>query len=274
VSGTAVLGGLEHLPAVSLTDLNSAAALQMRVDRKYVLTVSAAEALLDRLDPDVRVLEIDGLRRLKYESIYFDTPSLAAYHLSAHRRPRRFKVRTRTYVDTQQCMFEVKLRNARGNTEKHRIDHEIMSCSQLTDEATRFLEGFETLGSLRDDLRPTLTTSYERTTLLWAGCRTTLDVDVVCTAAPGVGATCEKPARATLRDRVILETKSPGGAGNIDRMLWSAGVRPVAVSKYATGMAAILPELPSNKWHRTLARHVTLETGCPTRRCGDPQPTN
>lgn len=257
MSDTDVLTGVDRFRTVSLAALDDAAALQTRVDRKYVLTVDAVDELLGRFGSDVRVLEIEGLRRLRYESIYFDTPDLAAYRLAAHRRPRRFKVRTRTYVDTQQCVFEVKLRSGRGDTVKHRIDHEISRFDQLTDDATHFLGGFQTLSSVRE-LRPTLTTSYQRTTLLHDGCRTTLDVDVTCAATSDVAA-AGRGLRAAFRDRVIVETKCPGGPGNVDRLLWSAGARPVAVSKYATGMAAIYPDLPSNKWHRTLARHVALE---------------
>jgi hypothetical protein len=41
----------------------------------------------------------------------------------------------------------------------------------------------------------------------------------------------------------------------LDRWLWQSGVRPVRISKYCTALAAMRPELPANKWHRTLARH-------------------
>lgn len=256
-----MLSGFDRLNPVSLEELNRAAALQTRVDRKYVLPVAAIESLIDRLDPDVRVLDIDGRRHHRYESIYFDTPDLAAYHLSAWRRAQRFKVRTRTYGDTDECMFEVKLRNAQGNTVKHRFHYDIGTGHRLTDDALSFLSGFETLAPLRCQLRPTLITRYQRTTLLLGASRTTLDVDVTCEVTCDGGQVDHRavPLRATFRDRVIVETKSPGGVGHIDRLLWSVGVRPLAVSKYATGLAAIRPELPHNKWHRTMARHVTLE---------------
>ncbi len=266
MSGIDVLARFDHLSPVSIEELNVAAALWTRVDRKYVLTVAAVDALIDRLDPDIRVLDLDGRRHHRYESIYFDTPDLAAYHLSAWRRAHRFKVRTRTYVDTGECMFEVKLRNAHGNTVKHRFDYDIGKGGRLTDDALTFLSGFETLAPLRRQLHPTLITHYQRTTLLSGASRTTLDMDVTCdlTSDATCDVTCEgddqavRP-RATFRDRVIVETKNHGGVGHIDRLLWSIGARPIAVSKYATGMAAIRPELPRNKWHRTLARHVTVE---------------
>ena len=38
-------------------------------------------------------------------------------------------------------------------------------------------------------------------------------------------------------------------------MLRDLGVRPSSVSKYAVGVAALHPELPSNLWHQTLRRY-------------------
>ena len=71
----AISAGLRHLPAVGLEELNTAAALQTRVDRKYVIPVLQARQLLlaASLDAGVRVLEMDGLRTFDYDSVYFDT---------------------------------------------------------------------------------------------------------------------------------------------------------------------------------------------------------
>ena len=57
---------------------------------------------------------------------------------------------------------------------------------------------------------------------------------------------------------MILETKCPRGPGELDLLLWELHLRPVTVSKYGTGLAALCPALPHNKWHRTIARHVEL----------------
>ena len=44
-----------------------------------------------------------------------------------------------------------------------------------------------------------------------------------------------------------------------NRLLWSAGHRPSSISKYATGMAALRPDLPSNKWAPILRHHFLAE---------------
>ena len=53
-------------------------------------------------------------------------------------------------------------------------------------------------------------------------------------------------------DLVIVETKSLSAASATDRLLWRAGHRPVPVSKFATGLAALNPDLPRNRWARIL----------------------
>ena len=59
---------------------------------------------------------------------------------------------------------------------------------------------------------------------------------------------------------VIVETKSRSAATDVDRLLWRARCRPQPVSKFATGLAALRPELPHNRWARLLRGPFTPET--------------
>lgn len=95
-------------------------------------------------------------------------------------------------------------------------------------------------------LEPAVTTRYTRATLLLgtAGARATIDTDVTAIAPDG--------RTARLTGMVIVESKSSGPPSPVDRLLWSLGHRPIRVSKFGTGLAALFPELPANKWHRAL----------------------
>ena len=96
---------LDRLPPVRLDELDKVAALLTRRDRKYILPIPAAERLVDALEGRCRVLEIDGRRHFRYESVYFDTADHISYLGAARRRTRRFKVRTRSYLDTGRCSW-------------------------------------------------------------------------------------------------------------------------------------------------------------------------
>nr|WP_311380158.1 carbohydrate-binding domain-containing protein [Arthrobacter sp. ISL-72] len=129
-----VLGAVRLLPPVGLEELNAEAALQTRVDRKYVVPETLAQELLAAFDAEVRVLEMDGSRCFAYDSVYFDTAQLDSYLLAALGRRRRYKVRTRTYVDSAISFLEVKTEGAREATVKERIPYEPTNRDRLTPE--------------------------------------------------------------------------------------------------------------------------------------------
>lgn len=246
-----------HLAAISLADLIAAADLQTRVDRKYVLSRPDAEAVLAELPAlatPPRVLEIDGALSSEYESVYFDTPQLLSYRMAATSRRRRFKVRTRSYLDVGEAYLEVKTRGARSTTVKDRLRYDLDDRAELTAPGRRYAdEALIALGlpAERLHLTPTLVTSYRRSTLHLpdSDSRATVDTDLAWEGDDG--------RTLHLPDTVIVETKSSARASTLDRLLWRAGHRPATVSKYGTGMAALHPELPANKWARVLRRHFS-----------------
>lgn len=86
------------LATIGLDELIGLGSLQTRVDRKYALTSADAAMAMALVDPaTTRVLEIDGVTKLGYTSVYLDTDGLDTYLLAARDRRRRFKVRSRTY---------------------------------------------------------------------------------------------------------------------------------------------------------------------------------
>ena len=249
----ATVPGLYALPRIGLAELEERAALQSRVDRKYVMPAAEVDWLLDTLGPTASVLEISGVRQFAYESLYFDTPDLASYRLTAHRHRRRFKVRTRTYVDSGTCWLEVKVPGPRGSTIKYRAPHppehghtvgsgdgfvaEIFARHDLTARI-----GVEFAGTLR--------TRYLRFTLLLPDSDSRVTVDTRLRWSAG-------DRELELPQIAIVETKTGSAASSADRRLWQRGHRPVAISKYATGLAAIRADLPAAPWRRVLRRHFT-----------------
>ena len=98
-------------------------------------------------------------------------------------------------------------------------------------------------------LHPVLTTLYERTTLFLpgVGSRVTVDAGLTWVLLDGTA--------RTVPGRVVVETKAARAAAcEVDRLLWSLGHRPRPMSKYGTGLAALRPDLPANRWQPTLRR--------------------
>ena len=251
--GTALMAGpVARLVAIGLDELVERAELLTRVDRKYVVPLEDVATLVRMLPPGAQVLEMGTRRLFEYESVYFDTSDLLAYHLAARRRRRRFKVRTRTYVDSALCWVEVKTRGPRGTTVKERVPHRLDERASLDGAlpfvtgtlATRGITGAESL-----ELDPVLVTRYHRATILLPDSDSRLTIDVDLTWHDG-----RRPLE--MRGLAVVETKTGSTASAADRLLWSAGHRPLRISKYATGLAALQPELPASRWRRTLRRHL------------------
>lgn len=243
---------LGRLTGVGLAELNAQAARLTRVDRKYLLRHTDATAVVADLPAEVSALEIDGRRCFGYESVYFDTPVLDSFALTAHRRRRRFKIRTRTYLDTGECWLEVKTRGPRGTSVKVRRPRETDAPSAITTEEQHFLTTTLQLAGIDPapvaTLHPVLATRYRRSTLYLPaeGARATMDTDLEWTDAAG--------HRRRVPDLAVVETKTAATPSTVDRLLWARGHRPAPVSKFATGLALLHPDLPANRWHRTLRR--------------------
>ena len=229
---------LSDLAPVYLDELNATAELMSRVDRKYPLHERTAEAILDSLPTGTRVLDIEGRTEFSYTSIYFDTTARDSYLMAARGRPHRFKVRVKT--------------RRGGNTIKERIPHDPSALFEIAPEQYSFVNDRLAAGGIRgiqpQQLRPSLETSYLRATLLTADgrARLTLDRELVWT---------ENGRSLRIPRLAIIETKSGSAPSSADRTLWRCGYRPQRISKYATGLAALHPELPANRWRRVLNRH-------------------
>ncbi|GIJ28561.1 VTC domain-containing protein [Micromonospora qiuiae] len=246
-----IAASLAKMAPVGLAELIDRAALQTRVDRKYVVPLDQLPDLLHQLVPSALVLEIDDERVFRYESVYFDTPHLVSYHCAAYRRRRRFKIRTRSYLDSAQCWLEVKINGARDSITKHRLPYHLSDRATVrpgrdfVDAALRREAIHQAVGDAFD---PVLVTSYRRATLLLPATASRVTIDTELTWQAG-DSTLRLPGLA------VVETKTSSTASPADRMLWQRGIRPVRISKYATGLAALRPELPDTPWRRTLRRH-------------------
>lgn len=175
--------------------------------------------------------------------MYFDTPDLTCYLLADRRRRRRFKIRTRTYVDSAECWLEVKTRDHRGHTVKYRQSHDADRPTVMTTDGRRFTDqviaGAAIPHTAAFAFAPTLVTSYRRNTLFLnaSDSRVTIDIDLRWMLDDG---RCVE-----LPEMAIVETKTAGRPSQADRLLWRNGSRPSRISKYGTGLAALRPDLPS-----------------------------
>lgn len=266
---------LGELAPIGLDELNAQASLLSRVDRKYAVCAAEATQILDELShrtaghAPVQVLQIGDVRSHTYASHYFDTPAYESFYAAAHRHRRRFKVRIRHYRDSDTAFVEVKTQGTRGRTAKERLPYpaDLARRSFLNLPALVWVHEHLERALCPVDvaaLRPSLHGTFQRSTLLLPGseshgtdgshsARATIDTGLAWSTPAGKahagGGIYRNPSL------VIIETKSPSAPSSLDRLLWSRGIRPTRISKYATALCVMHPELAQNRWHQTILRH-------------------
>lgn len=261
---------LLDLPEISLHDLAQRAELLKRTDRKYLVPGKLVVEMVDFLgEIGAQALTIGGVQIFGYLSDYYDTSNFALYRAAATKRRRRFKLRSRVYLDSGMHFMELKTRSGRGQNVKDRLrledvctydfvngandPSEPLKRTDVVAWASKLLQQRGVVASQREgfrtimDLMPSSRSSYRRSTLcLPDDSRLTIDQDLVL-SGPGESSGFEVP-------EVVVETKSSGRTSDADRWLWSHGIRPSRVSKYAIGTAIVHPELPANRWHSTMSK--------------------
>lgn len=250
MTATDTIDTIDRLPGIDLPSLNARARMMTRFDRKYLLCSAELDDVVLQLPKNTQVLDIAGQRRHHYSTCYFDTPDLLCYRMTAQKRRRRFKIRQRTYRDTGTAFCEIKTAGPRGTTVKNRIGISLADAASphLAGSAREFLA--QELGGIAKPevlelLGACLWNSYQRTTLYLPGSgRATVDTHLKWRSFAG--------QRLDRSDLVFIETKSNASPSSVDRILWSMGHRPVHVSKFGTGLAAMHHELPANKWRRII----------------------
>ena len=110
------------LPEISLRELSARAELLKRTDRKYLVPDRTVVEMVGFLcDIGACALTIDGLQTFGYLSDYYDTLDFALYRAAATKRRRRFKLRSRVYLDSGLHFMELKTRSGRGQNVKDRL---------------------------------------------------------------------------------------------------------------------------------------------------------
>nr|WP_202539495.1 polyphosphate polymerase domain-containing protein [Streptomyces sp. SID8379] len=225
-----------------------------RRDHSYLVPVEIFEdfaALLTdprRAGGPFRALSVNGRRWFGYRSTYYDTADLRTYHDHRQGRRLRYKIRERLYQDSGERQFEIKLKNGRGETVKHR--RRVSGDAPVLDEAGRgflagVLSGAYGLPS-PEGLRPSLVTDYQRATFVADGQRVTCDAGLV------VRDVVDGRAVRACGGLVLVETKTRGHLTEADRILHRYGVRAAEFTKYCGGFAALRPELGVNRWSRAV----------------------
>lgn len=225
-------------------DVMASVALLDRVETKYVFHERRLAGILAALTAEYRVLEINEGRLNHYRTLYFDTADFALFRRHQGGGRNRYKVRSRSYIDTDLSFLEVKHKVKQNRTVKNRI-RTADFVDRLTSETSDFLSAHLPPNTWR--LTPKLWNEYTRITLVSKHNpeRVTLDLNLhfqrgeKTIALPGI---------------VIAEVKQPGAAVDsaFVRLMRELVIRPSGFSKYCIGVSMLYPDVKHNHFKPTL----------------------
>lgn len=223
---------LGHLTIAS-PELLERRALLDRIDRKFVASRVQLEGLLARLGAGYHVLGSAGSGQVwaRYETCYYDTDSLDAFHEHLRGRRPRYKIRVRKHVDRKRAFLEIKRKNLGERTAKHRLERDYES-DELSPAELEFIRQRTPFDVTR--LRPSVWTNFQRATFLGTETDERLTIDLGLVFARNGE---ERPEH----ELVIIELKQPrcSHASPVDRLLHDLGVRERSMSKYCAGVASL-----------------------------------
>jgi len=153
---------LQGFEPITLDKINKVKLLD-RMDTKYMFHARNLNEVLSTLQENYYALIVGGKNFSRYETTYFDTPGYDMYTKHHNGKLNRYKVRFRSYLDSNLIFFEIKFKSNKDRTIKSRIKVENNELS-ITGEVQKLLE--RKTGYTAASLVPALQVNYNRITLV------------------------------------------------------------------------------------------------------------
>lgn len=230
---------LSEFSTISLPEMDSVS-LMDRVDTKYIFHTSQLPAVLEKLKYDFKILVVNNSFDNKYHTTYFDTSDFKLYRLHHAGKLNRYKVRRRTYVNSNDSFLEIKFKNNKGRTTKTRVKSSSQNGADFDNKERDFLQNNFPFNV--NELTPKLVIKYSRITLvnILSLERITLDVNLNFNFASST---------QHYNNIVIAEVKQNKKATSLfNEIMKENCIKPKSVSKYCLGAISIYLNLIKNNF--------------------------
>lgn len=227
---------------ITLKEMDSVK-LMNRTDTKYIFNVMQFDMIMKEIKPFYRVLEVEGKRLSRYETLYYDTPELALYNKHHTGKLNRYKIRHRTYLESNIGFLEVKFKNNKGRTIKTRISIKDVPYS-WGEDCTNFLS--KSLPYEPATLQPVIWINYSRLTLVNRTSAERLTIDL------GLEFIKEDQSKK-FNKLIIAEVKQEKRkASPFMDVMKKHHIREGSISKYCMGIAFTYHDVKKNNFKAKL----------------------
>lgn len=233
---------LQEFEPITLKEMDSVK-LMNRTDTKFIFNISYYDTVMKEIMQHYRVLEIEGKRISRYETLYYDTSRYELYYKHHQGKLNRYKIRHRTYVESNIGFLEVKFKNNKGRTIKTRISQKDVPFT-WQDESEKFLS--QMLPFQPQTLVPVIWINYSRLTLVNRHSAERLTIDL--------GLEFKKNDQNQKLDRLVIaevkqEKRKPSP---FMQVMKKYHIREGSISKYCMGIAFTCNEVKKNNFKSKL----------------------
>jgi hypothetical protein len=222
--------------------------LMDRLDFKFVAPVSLLPDLLEGMESDFMVQEVNDKRISPYATQYFDTPDMGFFVMHQNGKLNRQKIRIRSYLDSNISFLEVKNKNNKGRTKKHRtsFDSQRVDSVEGLNEKKNFLVDHSVFDV--NSLVPTLENSFRRITLVNNKKTERITIDTNLSFS-----NFKTHRKKDLDPFMILELKQDGWIHSHFRdVVSSLNIKQSSFSKYCIGIVLTDSEAKYNRFKKKL----------------------
>lgn len=233
---------IEDFEPITLSEMGRVMLLN-RTDVKYVFHREKLYDILLLAKDSYRSLVINERPYADYSTTYFDTPNYQFYLDHHNKRLNRYKLRTRSYVNSDLHFFEIKFKSNKGRTIKSRVRIP-QATDNITEEAAEFLKS--KTGIEPDILKKSIQIDYKRITLVNKELteRITIDFDLTYKL---------DDIRQTYPDMIIIEVKqNRANKSRFTQIMHEQHLHNTSLSKYCFGIASYVEGVKRNNFKKQI----------------------
>lgn len=238
---------------VSLKQLSPLTLLD-RMDTKFIINIEQLREVLAASIDQYKILEINGVRPGRYVTTYFDTPDFAMYFAHHNTERYRYKLRCRSYLDSEMAFVEVKMKTNKDRMVKFRrpVPHHLQTLDNFDRSwlPPTFPYQFE-------DMQAVVWNRFRRFTLAHFENKERLTIDLDIEFGSGPHTVCY-PGLVVIE---VKQTKFSMMRSPLARELHRLHVQPRSISKFCVAAAHFYPGFKSNHFKPLLlflSRHFPM----------------
>jgi len=203
---------------------------------------------LEGMESDFMVQEINNKRISPYTTQYFDTSDMGFFVMHQNGKLNRQKIRIRSYTDSGISFLEVKNKNNKGRTKKHRIPFDSQRVDSIEDlnEKRDFIASHSIFDV--NSLAPALENSFRRITMTNNNKTERITIDTNLSFS-----NFKTQKKDHLEPFMILELKQDGWVHSHFRTIVSnLNIKQISFSKYCMGIVLTDSEVKYNRFKKKI----------------------